>query len=93
MTQIIYVDDRNRILGITSAELGIEVDTEINCSYALGEDGIPRYKYIDREVIERTEAEIDADRVEPIEQPTQLDMIEAQVMYTAIMTDTLIEGV
>jgi len=27
----------------------------------------------------------------PIEQPTQLDRIEAQVLYTALMTDTLIE--
>lgn len=24
--------------------------------------------------------------------PTQLDMLEAQVMYTALMTDTLLEG-
>ena len=30
---------------------------------------------------------------EPVEeQPTQLDIIEAQVMFTAMMTDTLIEG-
>ena len=29
--------------------------------------------------------------VEPVEQPTQLDMIEAQVTYTALMTDTLLE--
>lgn len=28
---------------------------------------------------------------EPTEQPTQLDMIEAQVAYTAMMTDTLLE--
>jgi hypothetical protein len=32
--------------------------------------------------------------VEPLEtsnEPTQLDVIEAQVVYTAIMTDTLLE--
>ena len=29
---------------------------------------------------------------EPETEPTQLDIIEAQVMYTAMMTDTLIEG-
>ena len=29
---------------------------------------------------------------EPEAKPTQLDIIEAQVMYTAMMTDTLIEG-
>lgn len=28
----------------------------------------------------------------PEEQPTQQDRIEAQVMYTALMTDTLLEG-
>lgn len=27
----------------------------------------------------------------PIEEPTQQDRIEAQVMYTALMTDTLLE--
>lgn len=27
----------------------------------------------------------------PPEEPTQLDRIEAQMMYTALMTDTLIE--
>ena len=26
------------------------------------------------------------------DEPTQLDRIEAQMMYTALMTDTLIEG-
>lgn len=29
---------------------------------------------------------------EPEEQPSQLDIIEAQVTYTAMMTDTLLEG-
>ena len=29
---------------------------------------------------------------EPVEQPTQLDRIEAQVTYTAMMTDTLLEA-
>lgn len=27
-----------------------------------------------------------------VEEPTQLDIIEAQVTYTAMMTDTLLEG-
>lgn len=30
-------------------------------------------------------------KVEPTIEPTQLDIIEAQVMYTALMTDTLID--
>ena len=36
--------------------------------------------------IEKMQAEI------PEEQPTQQDRIEAQVMYTALMTDTLLES-
>ena len=28
---------------------------------------------------------------EPVEKPTQIDIIEAQVTYTAMMTDTLLE--
>lgn len=27
-----------------------------------------------------------------VEEPSQMDVLEAQVMYTAMMTDTLIEG-
>lgn len=35
----------------------------------------------------------DDDQPDPSETPTQLDIIEAQVTYTALMTDTLLEGV
>ena len=35
--------------------------------------------------LEKIQAEL------PEEQPTQQDRIEAQVMYTALMTDTLLE--
>lgn len=34
---------------------------------------------------------IEDDGVEEIVEPTQLDIIEAQVAYTAMMTDTLLE--
>ena len=56
---------------------------------------IPKYEYVDGIVRARAEAEIEADiaeikNVEPA--PTQLDIIEAQVTYTAMMTDTLLEG-
>lgn len=57
------------------------------------EDGIYQYKYINGEVVERTEEEIEADRLNvPTEEPTQLDRIESQVLFTALMTDTLLEG-
>lgn len=58
------------------------------------EEGIHRYKYDGGAVVERTQAEIDGDREDaPAPVPSQLDRVEAQAMYTALMTDTLIEEV
>lgn len=57
------------------------------------EDGIPRYKLEDGQAVERTEEEIEADRAEISQktpEPTQLDRVEAQTTYTAMMTDTLL---
>lgn len=34
---------------------------------------------------------IEDEKTEPIPMPTQLDRIEAQITYTAMMTDTLME--
>lgn len=56
--------------------------------------GIYIYKLEDGKAVERTEAEIEADRqaLSNVEEtPSQLDIIEAQVTYTAMMTDTLLE--
>lgn len=50
--------------------------------YALDENNKP---------YERTQEEMDTDYIEPITSPSQLDIIEAQVTYTAMMTDTLLE--
>lgn len=55
--------------------------------------GICRYKLVDGAVVERSVEEMDADWVPPEAMPTQLDRIEAQALYTALMTDTLIEEV
>lgn len=57
---------------------------------------IPLYRWdaAVKQVVKRTEEEIEADIAAlpiPEEQPTQLDMIEAQVAYTAMMTNTLLE--
>ena len=56
---------------------------------------IPMYKYVDGAVMKRTEEEIQADieaiEASIVETPSQLDIIEAQVTYTALMTDTLLE--
>lgn len=56
-------------------------------------DGIPRYKYEGGACVLRSEAEITADRdALPKPQPSQLDRVEAQATYTAMMTDTMMEG-
>lgn len=56
-------------------------------------DGIPRYKYADGVCSLRTDAEIEADMAAiPAPAPSQLDGIEAQATYTAMMTNTLLEG-
>ena len=59
---------------------------------------ISEYKFVDgemkfvaREMTAEDEAALPQDE-EAVEEPTQLDRIEAQVLYTALMTDTLIEG-
>ncbi len=55
------------------------------------DDGIYQYKYENEEVVERTEEEIEADREAVPVIPTQMELLEAQVFYTAAMTDTLLE--
>lgn len=49
------------------------------------------YKYVEGKVVEV--AEKDKPKVvDPEQQATAQDKIEAQIMYTALMTDTLLEG-
>lgn len=55
------------------------------------EHGRYNYKYVEGKVIEVAEAEKPTIK-EPEQQATAQDKIEAQVMYTAMMTDTLLEG-
>lgn len=55
--------------------------------------GIPRYKYDGGACVLRSEEELAADRdALPKPQPSQLDRVEAQATYTAMMTDTMMEG-
>lgn len=49
------------------------------------------YKFVEGKVVDVTEAEKPIIK-EPEQQATTQDKIEAQVMYTAMMTDTLLEG-
>ena len=56
--------------------------------------GVPLYKYVGGAVIERTRKEIDADLVLlPEPEPTADEKRDAQIFYTAMMTDTLLEEV
>ncbi len=54
------------------------------------EHGRYNYKFVEGKVIEVTEADKPTIE-EPEQQATAQDKIEAQVMYTALMTDTLLE--
>lgn len=55
----------------------------------IDEHGRYNYKYVEGKVIEVAEAEKPTIK-EPEQQATAQDKIEAQVMYTALMTDTLL---
>lgn len=52
------------------------------------DDGVANYKLEGKEIIERTEEEKAADKPAPV--PTDLERLEAQILYTALMTDTII---
>lgn len=55
------------------------------------DDGIYQYKWDGKNILERTEAEMDADRAEiPLPEATWEEKMEAQIMFTALMTDSLI---
>lgn len=54
------------------------------------EQGRYNYKFVEGKVIEVAEAD-KPKVVDPEQQATAQDKIEAQVMYTALMTDTLLE--
>ncbi len=55
--------------------------------------GAYRYKLVDGKPVECTAEEIESqeETLKPVDEPTQEDRIEAQVMYTALMTDTLLD--
>lgn len=55
-------------------------------------EGVPLYKLKNGKVLERTTKEIEADlNAIPAPGPTDAQRLEAQVTYTAMMTDTLLE--
>ena len=76
-----------RLGSIKAKELTYTRDAEV-----IGADGEPvaeKQEYTMMTVISMTEGTVP----EPVEpEPTQLDIIEAQVTYTAMITDTLLGG-
>lgn len=49
-------------------------------------DGIPLYKYINGEIVARTESEIEADREAiPLPPPSQLEIMRADIDYLLVM--------
>ena len=55
--------------------------------------GCANYKLVDGAPVERTEVEKAAEiAARPAPEPTPLDRVEAQVAYTAMITDTMLEG-
>ena len=58
-----------------------------------GPDGCANYKLANGTPALRTEAEKAAEiAARPAPEPTPLDRVEAQVAYTAMITDTMLEG-
>lgn len=61
--------------------------------FIITDGGAYRYKLVNGKPVECTPEEIAAqeEALKPVDEPTQEDRIEAQVMYTALMTDTLLD--
>ena len=100
--RIIVIDGGYTIGNITDFSEWIFIDEGTGDKYNLCQSnylekpltddrGIYRYKLADGKPVERAQAEMDDDYAEIPIVPTQLDRVAAQVLYTALMTDTLIE--
>lgn len=78
---------------VTKAEFpngGKEVEWIVDVPRVIGRDAWTETEEI-RRYVAYTAEELEA-RERAKSQPSQLDRIEAQTMYTALMTDTLLEG-
>lgn len=91
--KIKYIIEKNQTGYITSF-----YDTLGECDYEGNLSNYPDlcegwYKFENGEFIEDLEkkAEIIAERERKAQEPTREDKIEAQITYTAMMTDTLLE--
>lgn len=79
--------DNELIVGI-SDDNGIAVYTDINLSNAFTDDFIPKYKLVDGIIVERTAAEIDADRASvPAPEPTEAEIMRADIDFLLMMME------
>lgn len=81
MKYAMILDEDKRVSYVTFEKYATEDAIIID---ALPKGDVTDYKYIDGEFVYDP-------MPEPEEMPTQLDRIESQVAYTAMMTDTLLE--
>lgn len=72
--------ENGRVLSVCNC---IEGQTYENVVDSFPSGDVTEYRYVDGEYIHDPEPQP--------EKPTQLDALEAQVTYTAMMTDTLLE--
>lgn len=106
-TVYIKIDSQNRIIDINSDAFlkdlsdWIEIDSGYGDKYHHAQRnylentifdsyGQANYKFLSSEIIERSEEEKNQELLIN-NQPSQLDRIEAQIAYTAMMTDTLLK--
>lgn len=81
MRYALNLGEDGRVLSVTYEEFATE---EMPLVDSIPEDDISDYRYVDGEFI--------SDPLPvPEQKPSQMDIIEAQVTYTAMMTDTLLE--
>ena len=83
MKYALSLAEDGRILSATFEQFATEDAVLVD---AFPEGDITEYQYIDGQYVHSPIPVIE----EPVK-PTQLDMIEAQLTYTAMMTDTLLE--
>lgn len=77
------LSEDNRILSVTYDEYAPENQPRVE---SLPEGDVTDYKFINNDFIHDP-----LPKPEPSTEPSQLDILEAQVTYTAMMTDTLLE--
>ncbi|MBQ6125688.1 MAG: hypothetical protein IJI77_01510 [Erysipelotrichaceae bacterium] len=88
----VHFDENDYITGFYVPEDETTGDYEFDGSL-LELDFLNAYKIVDNQpwLDEERKAEIIAEREAEAQKPTQLDIVEAQATYTALMTDTLLE--